>query len=95
MQMSTKACKARKCPDHPWDTAVVLHDGGEPHRIVITYEYNPVYNGVSDPRTETREGKNLTRTCKIAGKKPGNLVTCPTGYLSENRCSAKGACHGA
>jgi hypothetical protein len=33
---------------------VVLHDGGEPHRIVITYEYNPVYNGVSDPRTETR-----------------------------------------
>ena len=43
-----------------------------------------------------REGKNLSRTCKAAGgRKPGNLAACPTGYLSGDRCSVKGACHGA
>lgn len=43
-----------------------------------------------------REGKNLSRTCKAAGgKKPGNLVTCPTGHLSGVPHRAKGVCHGA
>lgn len=46
-------------------------------------------------RVGSREGKNLSRTCRAAGKKPGNLPACPTGHLSGDRCSVKGECHGA
>ena len=40
----------------------------------------------------SREGKNLSRTCKAAGgRKPGNLAACPTGYLQgcAARCGGK------
>ncbi len=31
----------------------------------------------------SREGKNLSRTCRAAGgKRPGNLPACPTGHLT-------------
>lgn len=35
----------------------------------------------------SREGKNLSRACKPAGRKPGNLAACPTGYLQG--CAAR------
>lgn len=34
-----------------------------------------------------REGKNLSRTCRVAGRRPGNLAACPTGYLLGDRRS--------
>lgn len=39
----------------------------------------------------SREGKNLSRTCKAAGGKPGTLAACPTGYLQgcAARCGGK------
>lgn len=44
----------------------------------------------------TRDGKNLSRTCQAAGRKPGNLETCPTGYLQKSAAALqRGELHGA